>query len=87
LGGGTLLAEVAPPGDLGGAGDSVVEQPLDLGAVAGAAVGVFAAARVHQERHRALQLCVALRPLVVRHARPRLVDLPHVGLRNEPLKK
>ena len=58
----------------------MVEQLLDLEAVAGAAVGVPAGARVHQQRHRARHLAVPLVPLRVRHARRGLVDLPRMCL-------
>lgn len=61
----------------------MVEQALDLGAVCGGAFWVGAGARVHQKRHRALQLGIALAALLVRHPRPRLVDLPRVRLQQE----
>ena len=62
----------------------MVEQLLDLQAVAGGAVGVPAGARVHQQRHCARHLAVALIALRVRHARRGLIDLPRMRLQNCP---
>ena len=60
----------------------MVEQLLDLQAVAGGAVGVPAGTRVHQQRHCARHLAVALIALRVRHARRGLIDLPRMRLQN-----
>ena len=76
-----LPAQLAAADDLERAGHRVVEQLLDLEAIAGAAVGVPAGARMHQQRHRARHLAVPLVPLSVRHARLGLVDLPCMCLR------
>ena len=61
----------------------MVEEALDLGAVAGGALRVGTATCMHQQRHRARQLRVALRSLLFRHSRPRLVDLARVRLRDD----
>ena len=58
----------------------MVEQLLDLVAVAAGAVGVPAGARMHQQRHRARHLPVALVALGVRHARRGLINLPRMRL-------
>ena len=58
----------------------MVEQLLDLMAVAAGAVGVPTGARMHQQRHRARHLPVALVALGVSHARRGLIDLPRVRL-------
>lgn len=57
-----------------------MEQALDLGAVGGGAVRVRAAAGMHKQRHGALQLRVALVPLLLRHPRPRLIYFARMRL-------
>ena len=47
---------MAATADLAHAGDSVLEERLDLGAVGGDAILLVAGRRVHQQCHRALQL-------------------------------
>ena len=68
------------------AGGPMVEQVLDLAAVAAAAVGVLAVAGVHQQQHAALDLLLLVPPLLVAQADVGLVNLPCLGLRHKLLK-
>ena len=77
---GELPAQLAATNDLERAGHRVVEQLLDLEAVAGRAVGVPAGACMHQQRHRARHLPIPLISLSVCHARRGLVNLPCMRL-------
>ena len=77
---GELPAQLAATNDLERAGHRVVEQLLDLEAVAGGAVGVPAGACMHQQRHCARHLPIPLIPLSVRHARRGLVNFPCMRL-------
>jgi len=77
---GGLPAQLAATNDLERARHRMVEQLLDLEAVAGCAVGVPAGARMHQQRHRARHLSIPFIPLSICHARCGLVNLPCMRL-------
>ena len=72
-------AELAAPGDAQGARPRVLEEGLDLGAVARGAAGVGAAAGVPEERHRPRELRRPVGPLRLGEARPSLVERAPAG--------
>ena len=61
----------------------MVEQVLDLAAVAAAAVGVLAIAGVHQQQHGALQLLRPVPPLLVAEAHACLINPPCLSLQHK----
>mmetsp|Transcript_16910 Transcript_16910/g.46683 ORF Transcript_16910/g.46683 Transcript_16910/m.46683 type:complete len:427 (-) Transcript_16910:4165-5445(-) len=79
-----LLAQGAAASDLLLAAHGMLEQLAHLAAGAGLALQVVAAARMHQQRHRLLQLLAALPPLRIREPHACLVvvaaGLGHEGV-------